>query len=289
METYDMKPDAPADYRGIYRPVNTNVPGIDVCELLPRHTKIADKFTLIRSIAHGFADHGGGHKRFLTGRKPRESLDDEIFTNESYCRIDFSNDSAAQRLVRFLDDREIDGLDLLIHNAATGYYGRLEEQDASGIESILTVNLSAPAALTRILLPRLRRRAGKIVFVSSVVSALPCPDYAVYAASKAALDGLARSLRVELKGGVRVQVVHPGATRTGLHRKIGVPRQAVDWTKFPSAELTALRIAKAIEGNRNQVTIGFSNRLTRLIGRRLSRPLDALLCRRRAKDSSGAS
>jgi hypothetical protein len=71
METYDMKPDAPADYRGIYRPINTNVPGIDVCELLPRHAKIADKFTLIRSIAHGFADHGGGHKRFLTGRKPK--------------------------------------------------------------------------------------------------------------------------------------------------------------------------------------------------------------------------
>ena len=71
METYDMKPDAPADYRGLFRPINTNVPGIDVCELLPRHAKIADKFTLIRSIAHEFADHGGGHKRFLTGRMPK--------------------------------------------------------------------------------------------------------------------------------------------------------------------------------------------------------------------------
>ena len=71
METYDMKPEAPSDYRGIYRPINTNVPGIDVCELLPRHAKIADKFALIRSIAHKFADHGGGHKRFLTGRKPK--------------------------------------------------------------------------------------------------------------------------------------------------------------------------------------------------------------------------
>lgn len=38
---------------------------------MPRHAKIADKFTLIRSVAHGFADHGGGHKRFLTGRKPK--------------------------------------------------------------------------------------------------------------------------------------------------------------------------------------------------------------------------
>ncbi len=71
METYDMKPDAPADYRGEFRPIATNVPGIDICELLPRHAKIADKFTLIRSVAHEFADHGGGHKRFLTGRAPK--------------------------------------------------------------------------------------------------------------------------------------------------------------------------------------------------------------------------
>ena len=70
MEMYDMKPEAPADYRGPYRPIHSNVPGIDVCELMPRHAKIADKFNVIRSIAHKFADHGGGHKRFLTARDP---------------------------------------------------------------------------------------------------------------------------------------------------------------------------------------------------------------------------
>jgi hypothetical protein len=74
METYDMKPDAPAEYRGEFRPIKTNVPGIDVCELLPLHARIADKYTLIRSVAHQFADHGGGHKRFLTGRDPRSPV-----------------------------------------------------------------------------------------------------------------------------------------------------------------------------------------------------------------------
>ncbi|HTN77799.1 MAG TPA: DUF1501 domain-containing protein [Pirellulaceae bacterium] len=72
METYDMKPDAPEDYRGEFRPIHTNVAGLDVCELLPLHAKIADKYTLIRSIAHEFADHGGGHKRFMTARDPKE-------------------------------------------------------------------------------------------------------------------------------------------------------------------------------------------------------------------------
>ncbi|QDU92275.1 DUF1501 domain-containing protein [Lignipirellula cremea] len=70
METYDMKPDAPEEYRGQFRPISTNVPGIDVCELLPLHAKCADKYTLIRSIAHTFNDHGGGSKRVMTGRIP---------------------------------------------------------------------------------------------------------------------------------------------------------------------------------------------------------------------------
>lgn len=70
METYDLKPNAPSEYRGDFRPVRTVVPGIDVCEHLPLHTRYADRFNIIRSIRHNFADHGGGHKRFLTGRDP---------------------------------------------------------------------------------------------------------------------------------------------------------------------------------------------------------------------------
>ncbi|QDV66431.1 hypothetical protein Poly24_01170 [Rosistilla carotiformis] len=82
METYDMKPDAPSDYRGLFSPIKTNVPGLDVSELLPMHAKIADKFSLIRSIHHDFADHGGGHKRFLTGRDPAKPTG---FVNDSPC------------------------------------------------------------------------------------------------------------------------------------------------------------------------------------------------------------
>ena len=70
METYDMKPDAPTEYRGDFRPIRTKVPGLDVCELLPLHAQVADKFAFIRSIAHNFAGHGDGMKHFLTGREP---------------------------------------------------------------------------------------------------------------------------------------------------------------------------------------------------------------------------
>lgn len=74
LETYDLKPDAPAEYRGEFRPIQTRVPGLQLCEHLPLHANVADKFTIIRSIAHTFSDHGGGHKRFLTGRRPRSPV-----------------------------------------------------------------------------------------------------------------------------------------------------------------------------------------------------------------------
>jgi uncharacterized protein (DUF1501 family) len=69
-DTFDLKPNAPAEYRGAFSPIKTNVPGIEICEHLTRLAGIADKYSLIRSVAHKFADHGGGHKRFLTGRDP---------------------------------------------------------------------------------------------------------------------------------------------------------------------------------------------------------------------------
>lgn len=68
LDTYDMKPDAPAEFRGIWRPTKTNVPGIEFTELFPRQAKIADKFSIIRSLYHNDGDHFGGAHRMLTGR-----------------------------------------------------------------------------------------------------------------------------------------------------------------------------------------------------------------------------
>jgi hypothetical protein len=77
LETYDLKPDAPAEIRGEFRPMATRVPGLKVCELLPRHARIADKFSLIRSVTHEFSAHAGGVQQVLTGRPPKEREKDE--------------------------------------------------------------------------------------------------------------------------------------------------------------------------------------------------------------------
>jgi hypothetical protein len=67
LETFDLKPDAPEEIRGPVRPIQTNVPGISITELLPRLARLADKFTLVRSLHHNRAEHSGGTHRFLTG------------------------------------------------------------------------------------------------------------------------------------------------------------------------------------------------------------------------------
>jgi len=66
MDMYDMKPDAPAEYRGIWKPIHTQVPGFDMTELYPRQAKIAKKFSMVRSLHHDTGDHFAGAHRMLT-------------------------------------------------------------------------------------------------------------------------------------------------------------------------------------------------------------------------------
>jgi uncharacterized protein (DUF1501 family) len=78
LETYDPKPDAPADYRGPFRALSTNVAGIQVGEILPRHARIADKFAIIRSCSHETTAHEGGKKRVLTGHVHRPGDEETV-------------------------------------------------------------------------------------------------------------------------------------------------------------------------------------------------------------------
>ncbi|HAA62948.1 MAG TPA: DUF1501 domain-containing protein, partial [Planctomycetaceae bacterium] len=68
LDTYDLKPEVPSEFRGPFRPIPTRVPGLDICERLPRHAGLADKFTLIRSCTHTAADHAMGAQYMLSGR-----------------------------------------------------------------------------------------------------------------------------------------------------------------------------------------------------------------------------
>lgn len=67
IDTYDMKPDATEQIRGPFKPIETNQPGLDVCELLPGHAKIGDKVTLVRSLCHAHNVHDDASHWVQTG------------------------------------------------------------------------------------------------------------------------------------------------------------------------------------------------------------------------------
>src|SRR5687767_14924081 len=66
LETYDPKPDAPSEFRGPFGPIATRVPGLQLCELLPRHAEIADRFTILRSLVHTGFCHDNGPQQIFT-------------------------------------------------------------------------------------------------------------------------------------------------------------------------------------------------------------------------------
>ncbi len=70
LETYDLKPNAPTEYRSVFQPIRTTVPGMDICELFPRQARIADKFSIVRSVHHTMTSHTDGGIEVLTGKTP---------------------------------------------------------------------------------------------------------------------------------------------------------------------------------------------------------------------------
>ncbi len=67
LDTYDPKPEAPAEYRGPFAAIATRTPGLRLTELLPRHAKVSNRFTILRSMAHTGGGHPAGSLQLLSG------------------------------------------------------------------------------------------------------------------------------------------------------------------------------------------------------------------------------
>jgi NAD(P)-dependent dehydrogenase (short-subunit alcohol dehydrogenase family) len=111
-------------------------------------------------------------------------------------------------------------IDVLVNNAGRTQVGAVEETTDDELRSLFDLHFFAPAALTRLVLPTMRKQGGgAIVQMSSVGGQVTAPGFGAYCATKFALEGLTETLRDEVKGfGIHTLIVEPGAFRTGLFR-----------------------------------------------------------------------
>jgi NAD(P)-dependent dehydrogenase (short-subunit alcohol dehydrogenase family) len=116
--------------------------------------------------------------------------------------------------------QEQGGLDLLINNAGFTTVGPTIELGEERLRDQLETNVIGPMAVTRLALPLLERRRGRVANIGSITGVAPLPFRGFYSASKAALNALSDALRMELKPlGIKVISVQPGGVRSSITDK----------------------------------------------------------------------
>ena len=81
IDTWDLKPDAPAEFRGEFKPISTNVPGVQISEHMPHTARQMDRFALIRSFRHHNSDHGPADHYIYTGYFPTAGFNPSLKPN----------------------------------------------------------------------------------------------------------------------------------------------------------------------------------------------------------------
>ena len=84
LDMWDLKPEAPKEFRGEFNPIPTNVPGIQICEHMPLLAKMADKYAIIRSMQHETKNHNSGGYIALTGVAPSRDVNNLAPSPDDY-------------------------------------------------------------------------------------------------------------------------------------------------------------------------------------------------------------
>lgn len=104
-DTLDLKPDAPAEYRGQFRPIATATPGVEICEHLPRLARRSEQYAIVRGITHNLAAHSLGTRYLMTGNRPTPVLNFPM-----YGSVVSKEFPAAEDLPSFVSiDRPVEG------------------------------------------------------------------------------------------------------------------------------------------------------------------------------------
>lgn len=139
------------------------------------------------------------------------------------------------------------GLDILINSAGVSLRGYFAGSDLATLERVTRVNYFGTLYMTHHALPHIRRARGSLVAISSLTGIRGIPSYAVYGASKFAIQGLYESLRLELwRDGVHVGVVSPGFVATPLRERVLAPN-GQEWPEPPDPPFRVWPVEKCVD------------------------------------------
>jgi len=134
-----------------------------------------------------------------------------------------SDNSVASVIAEVL--RRSGRIDVLVNNAGFGLIAGAEESSIEQAKAVFDVNVFGVMRMTNHVLPGMRQqRSGRVINIGSVVGFLPAPYYAIYGATKHAIDGYSQTLDHEVRGfGIRVISIEPAFTRTSFETNLVAP------------------------------------------------------------------
>jgi NAD(P)-dependent dehydrogenase (short-subunit alcohol dehydrogenase family) len=171
-----------------------------------------------RAIAEAALERGD--RVVATARKPGSVEGLEPDDRVAVVPLDVTDAAGREAAVSSAIER-FGRIDVLLNNAGRTQVGAVEETTDEELRDLFDLHFFAPAALTRAVLPQMRKQgSGAIVQMSSVGGQVTAPGFGAYCATKFALEGLTETLREEVAPfGIKAMIVEPGAFRTGLFRK----------------------------------------------------------------------
>jgi len=194
--------------------------------------------------------HAQGARVALTGRREAElaALAGELGERAFVAAADLSDPEAPARLVEKVE-AEFGALDILVNNAGLTRDGLALRMGDKDWADVIEVDLTAPFRLARASLRgMMKRRAGRIISIASIVGVTGNPGQANYAAAKAGLIGMSKALAQEVAPrGVTVNVVAPGFIQTAMTDALNDAQKAALMGRIPLGKMGAVEdIAAAV-------------------------------------------
>lgn len=163
-----------------------------------------------------------GYTVYGTSRRPESNSQNGI----AMLACDVTSDESVALVIAEVLRRN-GRIDLLVNNAGFGLIAGAEESSIEQAKSVFDVNVFGVMRMTNHVLPVMRQQGnGRVINISSVVGFMPAPYYAIYGATKHAIEGYSQTLDHEVRGfGIRIISIEPSFTRTSFESNLVAPDQ----------------------------------------------------------------